>query len=161
MNKLRVFPNAAIALTSGLAAVAVLLIARGTWGLRRLTDISSWPEVDATVIAPGLDEFPYNEGGPTHRPKLAYSYTIDGKIYRSSRLGITVDAFDIFSSESAQAFLARFPPGSRVEVRVSPDDPSFSVIEEGAPQRKRSHFIALVVSGCLIVCCIIAVVFIA
>jgi len=117
--------------------------------------------VDATVIAPGLDEFPYNEGGPTRRPKLTYSYTIDGKTYRSSRLGITADAFDIFSRESAQAFLARFPPGSRVEVRVSPDDPSFSVIEEGAPQRKRSHFIALVVSGGLILCCIIAVVFVA
>ncbi|SRR5258708_3651540 len=153
-------PNATIALASGLAVVAVLLIARGTWGLRRLADISSWPEVDATVIAPGLDEFPHSDG-PTHRPKLTYSYTIDGKTYRSSRLGITADAFDIFSRESAQAFLARFPPGSRVEVRVSPDDPSFAVIEEGAPQRKRSHFTALVVSGCLIVCCVIAVVFIA
>ena len=148
---------ATIALTIGLAAVAILLITRGTWGLRRLAEISSWPAVDARVIEQGLDEFPYNEGGPSHRPKLAYSYTIDGKTYRLSRLGITVDAFDIFSSESAQAFLARFPPGSRVEVRVSPDDPSFSVIEEGAPQRKRSHFIALVVSGGLIVCCIVAV----
>jgi len=149
---------ATIAVTIGLAAVAVLLIARGTWGLRRLAGISSWPAVDATVIAQALDEFPYDEGGPSHRPKLAYSYTINGKTYRSSRLGITVDAFDIFSSESAQTFLARFPPGSRVEVRVSPDDPSFSVIEEGAPERKRSHFVALVVSGVLVVCCIIAVV---
>ena len=101
---------ATIALTIGLAAVAVILIARGTWGLRRLTDISSWPAVDAIVIAPGLDEFPYNEGGPSHRPKLAYCYTVNGKIYSSSRLGITVDAFDMFSPESAQAFLARFPP---------------------------------------------------
>jgi hypothetical protein len=91
---------ATIALTIGLAAVAVLLIARGTWGLRRLADISSWPAVDATVIGQGLDEFPYDEGGPSHRPKLAYSYTINGKTYRSSRLGITVDAFDIFSRES-------------------------------------------------------------
>src|SRR5260221_2366782 len=148
---------ATIALTIGLAAVAALLIARGTWGLRRLAAISSWSAVDATVIAPGMDEFPFNEGGSSHRPKLTYSYTVNGKTYRSSRLGITVDAFDIFSSESAQAFLARFPRGSRVEVRVSPDDPSFSVIEEGAPQRKRSHFIALVVSGGLIVCCIVAV----
>lgn len=152
---------ATIALTIGLAAVAVILIARGTWGLRRLTDISSWPAVDAIVIAPGLDEFPYNESGPSHRPKLAYCYTVNGKIYSSSRLGITVDAFDMFSPESAQAFLARFPPGSSVEVRVSPDDPSFSVIDEGAPQRKRSHFVALVVSGGLIVCCIIAIVFVA
>jgi hypothetical protein len=117
--------------------------------------------VDATVIAQGLDEFPDEEGGPSHRPKLAYSYTINGKTYCSSRLGITVDAFDIFSSESAQTFLARFPLGSRVEVRVSPDDPSFSVIEEGAPERKRSHFVALVVSGGLVVCCIIAVVSVA
>ena len=101
---------ATIALTIGLAAVAVILIARGTWGLRRLTDISSWPAVDAIVIAPGLDEFPYNESGPSHRPKLAYCYTVNGKIYSSSRLGITVDAFDMFSPESAQAFLARFPP---------------------------------------------------
>jgi len=104
---------------------------------------------------------PYDEGGPSHRPKLAYSYTINGKTYRSSRLGVTVDAFDIFSSESAQTFLARFPPGSHAEVRVSPDDPSFSVIEEGAPERKRSHFVALVVSGGLVVCCIIAAVSVA
>ena len=147
-----------IALTIGLAAVAVLLIARGTWGLRRLTEISTWPVVDGTVIAPGLDEFPYNEGGPTHRPKLTYSYTINGKTYRSSRLGITLDAFDIFSGESAQAFLARFPPGSRVEVHVSPDNPTFAVIDEGAPQRKHSHFVTLVVSGGLIVCCVVAAV---
>ena len=150
-----------ITLTIGLAAVAVLLIVRGTWGLRGLTEISSWPVVDGTVIAPGLDEFPHNEGGPTHRPKLTYCYTINGKTYRSSRLGITTDAFDIFSSESAQTSLARFPPGSRVEVRVSPDDPSFSVIEEGAPERKRSHFVAFVVSGGLVVCCIIAAVSVA
>src|SRR6267154_2322153 len=118
---------ATIALTIGLAAVAILLITRGTWGLRRLAEISSWPAVDATVIAQRLDEFPYGEGGPSHRPKLAYSYTISGKTYHSSRLGITVDAFDIFSSESAQTFLARFPPGSRVEVHVSPDNPAFAV----------------------------------
>jgi len=130
-----------IALTIGLAAVAVLLIARGTWGLRRLTEISTWPVVD--------------------RPKLTYSYTINGKTYRSSRLGITLDAFDIFSGESAQAFLARFPPGSRVEVHVSPDNPSFAVIADGAPQRKHSHFVALVVSGGLIVCCVVAVVLVA
>ena len=150
-----------IALTIGLAAVAVLLIMRGTWGLRRLTEISCWPVVDGTVIAPGSDEFPYTEGGPTHRPKLTYCYTINGKTYRSSRLGITVDAFDIFSRESAQAFLARFPPGSRVEVHVSPDNPSFAVIDEGAPQRKHSHFVALVVSGGLIVFCVVAVVLVA
>ena len=41
-----------IALTVGLAVVAVLLIARGTWGLRRLTAISSWPVVDGTVLVP-------------------------------------------------------------------------------------------------------------
>jgi uncharacterized protein DUF3592 len=150
-----------IALTIALAVVAVLFIARGIWGLRRLTEISSWPVVDGTVVAPGLHEFPYNEGGPSHRPKLTYSYVIDGKTYRSSRLGITVDAFDIFSRESAQAFLARFPPGSRVEVHVSPDNPSFSVIDEGAPQRKRNHFLTLVASGALIICCVIAVVLIA
>jgi len=147
-------------LTIGLAAAAVWLIARGAWGLRRLGAISSWPAVDATVVAPGLDEFPSQEGGPSHRPKLAYCYVINGKTYHSSRLGITADAFDLFSHNAAQAFLARFPPGSQVEVRVSPDDPSFSVIDQGAPGRKRSHFAALVVAGCLVACCVIVTVLI-
>ncbi len=144
-----------------LGAVALLLIARGAWGLRWLSLISSWPAVDATVIAPGLDEFPPMEGGPTHRPKVAYSYTVSGKSYRSSRLGITPDAFDIFAPELAQAFVARYPPGSRIEIRVSPMDPLYSVVDDGASSRKRNHFLTLVVSGCLLICCVIALAYIA
>jgi hypothetical protein len=144
-----------------LAVVAVLLIVRGIWGLRRLDLISSWPAVDATVIAPALDEFPPIDGGPTHRPKLTYSYTIEGKTYRSSRLGIAPDAFDIFSQDLAHAFVARYPPGSRVEIRVSPTDPLFSVVDEGASSRKRNHFLTLVVSGSLLICCIVAVTYVA
>ena len=144
-----------------LGGVALLLIARGVWGLRELSRIASWPTADATVIAPSLDELPPTEGGPTHRPKLAYRYTIDGKTYQSSRLGITPDAFDIFSPELGQAFVARYPAGSRFEVRISPSDQSFSVIDEGATPRKRNHFLTLVVSGSLLMCAVAAVLYVA
>jgi hypothetical protein len=152
---------ATVALSIVLAVVALLLIVRGIWGLRRLDHISSWPAADATVIAPGLDEFPPIDGGPTHRPTLAYSYTIDGKTYRSSRLGITPDAFDFFSQELAHSFVARYPPGSQVEIRVSPTDPLFSVVDEGASSRKRNHFLTLVISGGLLIGCIVAVTYVA
>jgi len=144
-----------------LAVVASLLIARGIWGWRQLSLISSWPAADATVITSGLDELPPMEGGPTHRPTLTYSYAINGKTYRSSRLGITPDAFDVFSQESAQSFVARYPAGSRFEIRVSPTDPFFSVVDEGATSRKRSHFLALVISGGLLICCVAAVAYVA
>jgi len=106
---------------TALATAALVLVARGIWGLRRLALISSWPVVHGTVVAPALEEFPPSEGGPTHRPKLTYSYVLNGRTYRSSRLGITSSAFDFFSPESARAFLARFPSGSRVDISVSPD----------------------------------------
>jgi hypothetical protein len=149
------------ALGLGLAVISALLIARGVWGLRRLSIISSWPTADATVIAPGVDKLPPVEGGPTHRPRLAYQYTIDGKSYYSSRLGITPDAFDIFSSDSALAFTARYPPGSRVEIRVCPSNPAVSVVEEAASARKRNHFVTLVVSGILLFSVVAVVIYVA
>ncbi len=146
---------------TALATAALVLVARGIWGLRRLALISSWPVVHGTVVVPALEEFPPSEGGPTHRPKLTYSYVLNGRTYRSSHLGITSSAFDFFSPEPARAFLARFPPGSRVDISVSPDDPSFSVIAEGASPRTRNHFLTLVVSGGILACCIVAVAFVA
>jgi hypothetical protein len=144
-----------------LGVVASLFIARGIWGLRRLSRLSSWPAVDATVIASGLEKFPPIEGGPDSRPMLSYQYTVSGKTYRSSRLGITPDAFDFFSRESENAFVARYPQGSRLEVRVCPTDPSLSVIDEAASPRKRNHFLTLVVSGGVLISCIIMVAYVA
>lgn len=146
-----------------LGLVALALLALGIRGLRRLANISSWPLVDATVVSRGVDELhPEKEqGGPTHRPTLVYSYTIDGRSYRSSRMGVTSNAFDFFSEQAAQAFLARYPPGSKVEIRVSPADPAYSVFDDGASARKRNHYLTMAISGGLLACCVVGLAFIA
>jgi hypothetical protein len=144
-----------------LGLVAVLLLVLGIQGLRRLANISSWPLLDATVVSRAVDELHHEreQGGPTHRPTLVYTYTVDGRSYRSSRMGITHNAYDFFSEQAAHAFLARYPPGSKVEIRVSPADPSYSVFDEGASPRKRSHYLAIAVSGGLLASCVVGLAF--
>ncbi len=70
---------------------------------------------------------------PTRR--IVFSYEADGRAHRSSRL--SVDGLGLWSEERASIdeVVARFPPGTEVEVRYSPNDATVAFIDAGLGDR--------------------------
>lgn len=62
-----------------------------------------------------------------YRPTLRYAYDFEEQTYLGNRYSATREPF--FESENeANTFLQRFPLGSRIPVRVNPDDPKQSLL---------------------------------
>lgn len=119
------FDEAAIAIVMGIAALAAAgghLYAAHI--ARRARAARDWPTVTATVEKSSFWAFRGDS-----MPLLAYVYQVDGRSYRGGRLqfgGWTA------GPGAAEAFAARHPAGSTLQVRYDPDRPSRAVVEARA-----------------------------
>ena len=68
------------------------------------------------------------------RPVVRYVYNVDGQQLEGDRLTLGLRQRDSQrSEEDAQATIAKYPQGQQVRVFYSPNDPTQSVLEPGAP----------------------------
>lgn len=104
--------------------------------MRRMADESRhWLPVEATVLRAEVVEdrqtTNWEPGDPLivyYYPEIEYEYEVEGRVWRSNRLiAVRVN----FPKPEAEAWVRRFPPGSRVTARRHPQKPELAVLEPG------------------------------
>ena len=65
--------------------------------------------------------------GECYRPVIEYAYVVAGRRYTSDHLDL-LDAYQCYRPD-AEAILARYPVGARVQAYADPDDPRDVVLE--------------------------------
>jgi hypothetical protein len=67
----------------------------------------------------------------TYRPRVEYSYTVDGQEHVGSRVFFGAHEWRGGSSEFAEWLLIEYPVGTKVQVFVDPNDTTEAVLERG------------------------------
>lgn len=138
-------------LLSVLSTIAVILGVVGlgvlVWGFLRMRQTARtkhWPTTQGTIRsstvtsreAPPLNqEESYDDDAPKpkpqvlYRPRVEYTYTVDGQTYTGTALGR--DVVEVSSSQHAQTHAARYVPRAPVTVFYDPNDPSQALLEPG------------------------------
>jgi hypothetical protein len=113
-------------------AVGVLIVLGVTFaglGMKNLLQANAsrdWPSTRAEIISA---EIKTGSGGPRnsstrYTPHITYRYTVEGKSYTSNRAAFVYSS----SSDKAQAFIRRFPPGAQTPAYYDPADPANAVL---------------------------------
>ncbi|MCY1018207.1 DUF3592 domain-containing protein [Pyxidicoccus sp. MSG2] len=138
-------------LLSVLSTIAVILGVVGlgvlVWGFLRMRQTArtkNWPTTQGTIRsstvtsreAPSLkQEESYDDDAPKpkpqvlYRPRVEYTYTVDGQSYTGTALGR--DVVEVSSQQHAQTHAARYVPRAPVTVFYDPNDPGQALLEPG------------------------------
>ncbi|HUR82054.1 MAG TPA: DUF3592 domain-containing protein [Thermoanaerobaculia bacterium] len=115
-----------------LLAAACLLL--GAWcalggivALVRGARSRAWPVTQGIVRAARVIEKLNSEADPVRRQELEYSYVVDGKKYRGSRIRFGLPAFVMWSAQLTRTFRV----GEEVPVFHSPASPAVSTLQAG------------------------------
>lgn len=139
------------ALLSLLSTIGVVLGVTGLvvigLGLRRMGQAArsrKWPTAPGSIhssttvsrTAPPLPQQDEDEEQAAsrppqllHRPEVTYTYTVHGKSYTGTTLG--VDQVEVSSERQAREHAARYVPGAPVTVYYDPENPSRALLEPG------------------------------
>ncbi len=139
------------ALLSLLSTIGVVLAVTGLivlgFGMRRMGQASrrrKWPTTPGSIrssttvarIAPALPQHGEDEEDAAarppqtlHRPEVTYTYTVDGKTYTGTALGL--DTVEVSNERMAREHAARYVPGAPVTVYYDPENPSRALLEPG------------------------------
>ncbi len=108
------------------------LIGFGCW--RESRRACRWPCVRGRITKSELRTRIVQEGVPllmpdtfVHAPLIIYSYEVDGKVYRSTRLSFVYE--NLRSKRCADGALQRYPRGQKVAVHYDPDDPRDAILD--------------------------------
>ncbi len=153
---------AAIPLKSG-ALLLLLLAGFGLlfFGLAHLHKAKAswdWDRGPGQILASRIEKvFDRMEDEQVSRIQISYSYSLDGRTYKSNRFRLLRSDENVRSFLDAKRFNEKFAAGNTVEVFVNPLDPTDSVLEAGISERARSHQLGLVGSGIVVVACSAAI----
>ena len=121
-----------VLLGAAFLAVPALLGTRLVGSLREARDARGWPVVEATVLRSEVKSEwrsgPKGRGGSyQYEPYLAYAYEVGGARFEGDRLAFVTSTSS--DSGTARRIVAEHPVGSSLRVRVSPGDPTRSVVD--------------------------------
>ena len=102
-----------------IAAILVLaVVAAIVWvNLQKKKAAQKWPSTPGTIKASSI-----NGTGEDETANVQYSYSVDGKVYQSHRIGF-------LTTGTPLQLLRRYPSGKAVEVFYDPADPASSVLQ--------------------------------
>jgi len=119
----------------------VWLVAWGVRELRRALESANWPVVQGTVVSSAVaSEIDRAVGSDISHPlppvrmykaSIRYRYEVSGKVYEGQRIDFGPTFASSWATPAASAIVA-YPAGKVVDVRVSPSEPSLSVLVPGA-----------------------------
>ncbi|MBI1889451.1 MAG: DUF3592 domain-containing protein [Burkholderiales bacterium] len=137
-----------------LLALALPFLFVGIGNLIRVRKVSRWSTVKGVIDSADFQrpEVP-SDVDTTFRPKICFSWTFNGHRYQSTRPGIHENSFDHFSESSVRKFLNQLPIGGEVLLLMDPSDPSRSVVRPGISAPRRSHYLALIAAGVILLIC--------
>lgn len=141
-----------------LMAFAVPMLAYSVWMLARLRRTRGWRRVPAVVLRAWLCEVDLgpSDGGPIPgwQPRVQFAYEVDGERRESSTYCVDPLAFRYASHRKALKQLGQTPAGRAIDAFVSPD--GVAVLFTGVDWARKSHYLAVGVSGVLLVACSVA-----
>jgi len=134
------------------------LLFLGLANLRKAKASWDWDRVPGQILASRIEKvFDRMEDEQVSRIQISYSYSLDGRTYKSNRFRLLRSDENVRSFLDAKSFNEKFVVGNTVEVFVNPLDPTDSVLEGGISERARSHQLGLVGSGIVVVACSAAI----
>jgi hypothetical protein len=89
----------------------------------------SWPTVPGTITRSEVKVWK-RDGNTHYEPDIAYSYTVEGKKYTSSRITVGDGSLDNNVSK-AKRLQAEYPVDKEVNVYYDPDLPESAVLQPG------------------------------
>lgn len=110
-------------------AIGLGLLGYAMWSAHRSNIAAAWPIALGTMESCSLESRSDGEGGTTYEVKVQYSYAVNRKEFRGSRL-----AFGYAGSsghEAHQQILSKLKSSKIVDVRYDPADPSVSTLSFG------------------------------
>lgn len=124
--------SAIMLIVLGLVFVVVSLVAGTYMGLLAHKQLRSagWPSVQGVVTESRVATSTGSKGRTRYKPRITYTYQIDGKPYTSDRDSFTT-GFSTNSRQEAQDFIDKHPVGSAVMVYSDPFDPAEALIRPG------------------------------
>ena len=124
---------------------------------QQVTAVLNWVDEDSF----GVIESPYQTSPRQyHYPVVEYEYEADGTRFQSTTVAdsvkdIAVPVIDGWGSKTPESdkFWHSWAKGTSVSVYVNPKDVSDAVLVPMPSKKRRSHYVALVVSGALLLVC--------
>ncbi|MFY2558055.1 DUF3592 domain-containing protein [Corallococcus terminator] len=106
--------------------VAMDYFALSTAGLQAWS--ASWPSVQGTITRSEVETVRSNKS-TTYRPKLAYTYSVDGQPHEGSKYRWS--SWSAGAPEHVEALVTRYSVGSSIPVYYRPAKPSEAVLQPG------------------------------
>jgi Protein of unknown function (DUF3592) len=106
----------------------------------------NWPATGAEIIHSEAEIPPtrISEAEPDCRVNIRYRYRVDAKDYEGDRLRSGAPA--AMMQEAAEALVARYPVGAKVNIHYDPKHPSHAVLD-GAHQASSGLIVAILMFG--------------
>ena len=128
-------------LAFGFAAAGLVILARTILLTGKSLRASTWPTTSGRITVAQVEDYSTDTPGVTRsKPTILYTYTVDGRNYRSGRVWMTV-GFSSHITHLPTKMLAKYPVGTQVIVRYNPKWPSAAVLHIWSA-RQVEHWLA-------------------
>jgi hypothetical protein len=130
-----------------LVLVALLLAVIGWFQSHGARAAMNWATTQGDVMEATVETYQYSssEGGTStgHRPRIIYSYRINGRDYVGDRFNFGSEVHSSIRS-FAEGTVKKYPTGSKVTVFYNPQNPGDAALERSAPASKLLYVIAAI-----------------
>jgi hypothetical protein len=109
----------------GLCMNAIMIVA---W--MKSIRLRSWPVAKGLVLSSQIVEYP-SERNSLFGPEIVYQYHVDGRRYRSNRIGIFEPARWFRKTRGMLRLIERYPVGATIDVHYPPGDPVGARLQSG------------------------------
>lgn len=119
--------------------VGLIALGGGSYDAYRTYQARGWPTADAEILSSDVERVfvGRRKGGHAWFPRIRYSYTVEGRTYSGSRVGVAEDSllvrfkFDSggYNHKNATAIANRYPVGAQVAVKYNPEHHEEAVLD--------------------------------
>ena len=92
--------------------------------------VRGWPVVPGRIVERAVVRATTagsSRGGPSFEPSVKYAYTVEGKSYSGTRIGLVLSSYDLATAKRA---VSRLPEAA--EVHYNPQDPGDAYLRPSA-----------------------------
>lgn len=135
---------------SGLVIVPFVIVALVMGGIAvrgqmRARASRNWPMAVGKVLFATVDARRSRSGSgysTNYYPNVIYEYVVNGQRFQNNQMYSGVQ-YGLGSYKRVEQKVAKYPPGSTVQVYYNPENPSQAVLEQSAPGSKILWFVVL------------------
>lgn len=112
----------------------------------KVIEAKSWPARQCTLLSSAVRTYPGDsESGPTYSVDVLYTYTAEGRQYKSNRYRFLMSS--VGDRAETERVVRGLPPQTRVPCYVNPEQPSESVLNRDLDSQYAFGLVALLFTG--------------